>query len=75
VGPRTARRLVATREQGRLGSHAELRRLGVARRALPFLLVGGRREGKVSDVLRATRVPAAQLELALGGTAEVVCRV
>jgi predicted DNA-binding helix-hairpin-helix protein len=67
LGPHTVRRLVAGRARERLTSASQLRALGLAnRRALPFLLIDGQRQGKVSDVLRALQVPPSQLELTFG---------
>jgi putative DNA modification/repair radical SAM protein len=65
IGPKSAARILATRQRGRITSLGELRRLGVTvRRAAAFLLCDGRRMGRLSDVLRQTRVPPDQLELA-----------
>jgi predicted DNA-binding helix-hairpin-helix protein len=67
LGPRTVQRLIAGRARERLTAVAQLRALGLAnRRALPFLLVNGQRQGKVSDVLRMLPVSPDQLELELG---------
>lgn len=66
IGPRGATRILAARRQGRLSGRAELRNLGVAvSRAAPFVLVGGRRGGRLEDLLRRLRPRAEQLELCL----------
>ena len=61
IGPRSADRIVAARGQARLTSLNDLRPLGVvARRAAPFVLVNGRRDGRILDLLRAGRAAADQ---------------
>jgi predicted DNA-binding helix-hairpin-helix protein len=66
IGPRVAQRVLLARQRGRLTSYGELRALGLANaRARPFLLVDGRREGKISDALRRNRLHPGQLELFL----------
>jgi len=69
IGPVTAERLISARRQGPFISFDELRNLGTMARATPFLLVAGRRQGRISDVLRAGRVAQDQLELFLPGEA------
>jgi predicted DNA-binding helix-hairpin-helix protein len=64
IGLQSVARILAARESGRLTSFDDLRALGaVTRRAAPFLLVGGRREGSLSDLLRKHRVEMDQLAL------------
>ncbi len=65
IGVRSADRILAARRQGRLTSLDDLRNLGaVTRRAAPFLLVNGRREGP-SSAPREGRAAAEQMELSL----------
>ena len=66
LGPRVVPRVLLARQRGRLTSYDELRALGLANaRARPFLLVDGRREGKISDALRRSHLHPDQLELFL----------
>jgi len=66
IGPTSARRILAARRRGRLMTEADLRASGLSfRRAAPFLLCGGRRLGRFSDVLRASHPPLDQLQLPL----------
>ncbi len=64
IGLRSVERILAARQSAKLTSLDELRALGaVSRRAAPFLLVGGRQEGRLSDLLRKHRVAMDQLAL------------
>jgi predicted DNA-binding helix-hairpin-helix protein len=66
IGPRSVGRIIAARRQGRISSLDELQNLGVViRRAGPFLLVNGRHEGQIADLLRHTQAAGAQLQLDL----------
>jgi predicted DNA-binding helix-hairpin-helix protein len=66
IGPKSADRILEARLGDRLRSLEDLREIGVATgRAAPFLLIGGRRQGRFSDVLRKHRAAAEQLHLDL----------
>jgi predicted DNA-binding helix-hairpin-helix protein len=64
IGLRSVERILAARQSAKLTSLDDLRALGaVTRRAAPFLLIGGRQEGNLSDLLRKQRVAMDQLAL------------
>lgn len=64
IGLRSVERIVAARQQSRVASMDDLRGLGVVtRRAAPFLLISGRHEGRLSDVVRRHRAAMEQMEL------------
>jgi predicted DNA-binding helix-hairpin-helix protein len=64
IGLRSVERILAARQSAKLTSLDDLRALGaVTRRAAPFLLVGGRQEGRLNDLLRKQRVAMDQLAL------------
>lgn len=57
IGKITARRIMAARQQGRLTSLVEVRKLGaITKHAAPFILINGRKQGELKDLVFAEQL-------------------